>query len=83
MVTATADADTTEIDVDGLVDESTDICYIGKATRDFDGRWLCLANVGGAFCRVEVRVTPAVHVDGDPGDEDDCGPRNVRRRATL
>jgi hypothetical protein len=70
MVTVTADAHTAEIDVDGLVDESTGIRYIGKATRTFDGTWLCLADVGGALCRVEVTVRPTVHVDTDPGDED-------------
>ena len=75
MVNATAAADATEIDVDGLVDESTGIRYIGKAMKIFDDRWLCLANIGGALCRVELTVRPAVHVDSDPGDEDDRGPR--------
>ena len=83
MVTATATAGATEIDVDGLVEESTGICYIGKATKTFGGIWLCLANVGGALCRVELTVRPAVHVDGDPGDEDDRGPRDVRRDRNL
>ena len=76
MVTATAQADATEIDVDGLVDTSTGIRYIGKAMKDFDGCWVCLADVGGALCRVEVSVRPTVRVDGDPGDEDDRGLRD-------
>ena len=83
MVTATADADATEIDVDGLFDESTGIQYIGKATKIFGGRWRCLANVGGALCLVELSVRPTVHVDGDPGDEDDRPPRDVRRDRDL
>jgi hypothetical protein len=78
MVIVTAHADATEIDVNGVIDATTGICYIGKASKLFDGRWLCLANVGGALCRVEVSVRPAVHVDVDPGDEDDRGPRDIR-----
>lgn len=73
MLNVTADANATEIDVDGLVDESTGIQYIGKAMKTYEGHWLCLANVGGALCRVEVTMKPTVHVDGDPGDEDDRG----------
>ena len=83
MVNATAEADATEIDVDGLVDESTGIRYIGKATKIFGGRWRCLANVGGALCLVELTVRPAVNVDGDPGDEDDRAPRDVLRDRDL
>jgi hypothetical protein len=71
MVEVTAATDATEIDVDGLVDPVTGIRYIGKATRTFEGRWICLAEVGNALCRVEVSVRPTVHVGGDPGDEDD------------
>ena len=75
MVEVTADANATEIDVNGLVDESTGIRYIGKALKTFEGRWLCLANVDGALCRVELTMKPTIHVDGDPGDEDDRSPR--------
>jgi hypothetical protein len=71
MVEVTANADATEIDVDGVFDETTGIRYIGKATKTFDGSWLCLANIGGALCRVELRVAPTIHVGSDPGDEDD------------
>lgn len=74
-VFVTTSVDATEIDVHDIVDESTGIRYIGKAKRGFDGRWVCLAEVGGALCRVEVRVTPTVNVDGDPGDEDDRADR--------
>lgn len=83
MVIVTASVDATEIDVDGLFDESTGILYIGKATKTFEGRWLCLANVGGALCRVELTFRPEVHVDNDPGDEDDRAARNVRRDCDL
>ena len=83
MVIVTANADATEIDVDGVFDESTGIRYIGKAMKDFDGRWLCLADVGGALCRVEVSVRPTIHVNGDPGDEDDRGPRDMKRDRDL
>jgi hypothetical protein len=79
MVEVTADANTTEIDVDGLIDESTGIRYIGKAAKTFDGHWLCLANVGGALCRVELTVKPAIVVDADTGDEDDRDDRDRRR----
>lgn len=78
MVIVTADVDATEIDVDGLVDESTGIRYLGSARRDLDGRWRCLANVGDALCLVEVTIRPTVHVGGDPGDEDDHGDRTAR-----
>ena len=71
MVETTAAANATEIDVDGLLDESTGIRYIGKAMKTHEGRWLCLADVGGALCRVELTLRPTVHVDADPGDEDD------------
>lgn len=77
-VTVEAAPDATEIDVDGRVDEKLGICYIGKAMKTFDGRWLCLANVQGALCRVEVRIRPTVHVEGDPGDEDDAERRHYR-----
>jgi hypothetical protein len=45
-----------EIDVDGHVD-AKGIRYIGKAVKMPSGVWLCLADVGGALCRVEVRIT--------------------------
>jgi hypothetical protein len=83
MIEVTASADAREIDVDGLVDEATGIRYIGKAKKTFDGCWLCLANVGGALCRVELRVRPTIHVGSDPGDEDDRGPRDARRSWDL
>jgi len=71
MLEIISSADTTEIDLEGIVDEATGFRYIGKATKTFEGRWLCLAAVGSALCRVELRVSPTVHVDGDSGDEDD------------
>lgn len=80
MVIATTNVDATEIDVDDLVDESTGIRYIGKATKTFGDRWLCLADVGGALCRVELTVRPTVHVGNDPGDEDDAEIRAPKAR---
>lgn len=83
MVEASAHPGATEIDVDGLVDETTNVRYLGKATRGFDGRWTCLADVGGALCRVEVTVRPIVQVDADSGDEDDRLIRDVQRDRDL
>jgi hypothetical protein len=83
MIELLANADATEIDVNGMIDEATGIEYIGKATKTFDGHWLCLANVGGSLCRVELTVRPAVIVDADAGDEDDRGERDRRRDRDL
>jgi hypothetical protein len=44
------------IDLDGHVD-AKGIRYIGHATRQHDGKYVCLAIVGGALCRVEVTIT--------------------------
>jgi hypothetical protein len=48
------------IDVDGVIDERTrdrdgwgHVQFIGKATRQPDGTWRVLANVGGTLCVVE------------------------------
>ena len=72
IISVTVDAHTAEMDLDGQIDGfQIGIQYLGKARRTFDGRWRCLANVGGALCLVEVTVRPTVHIDGDPGDEDD------------
>jgi hypothetical protein len=76
MLAIEAAQDATEIDLDGRVDESRGIRYFGKATRCFGGQWRCLAAVGGALCLVEVTVRPAVHINVDPGDEDDRGSRD-------
>jgi hypothetical protein len=83
MIEITAAADATEIDVDGLIDESTGIRYLGKATKTFNDRWMCLAQIGGALCRIELSVRPAIHIDQDTGDEDDRGPRDRRRAWDL
>jgi hypothetical protein len=47
-----------EVDVDGRCD-ARGIVYLGKARRQPDGTWRCLANVGGALCLVEARVALA------------------------
>lgn len=44
------------VDVNGMLDPEGQISYIGKAHRQLDGKWRCLANVGGALCLVEVRI---------------------------
>ena len=55
--------------------------YMPRDQRDetFGDRWRCLANVGGTLCLVELTVRPTVHVDGDPGDEDDRAARRNTR----
>lgn len=83
MIEVTANSDATEIDVDGLVDEATGFQYIGKAMKTFEGRWLCLANIGGALCRVELTVKPTVNVGNDPGDEDDRAAKRARLERDL
>lgn len=83
MIEVTANADATQIDVHDLIDETTGIRYIGKATKTFEGRWLCLAQVGNALCRVEVTVKPTVNIDIDPGDEDDRAAKRARLERDL
>lgn len=59
-----------EIDIDGYIDERG-IQYLGNAVKQEDGTWQCLANVGGALCRVEVKFTPKEqHEEGQK--EDPC-----------
>lgn len=45
-----------EVDVDGMFDERRQIQYLGKARKQPDGTWRCLANVGGCLCLVEVKI---------------------------
>jgi len=57
-----------EVDVDLLYDRSRpDIQYIGKARKQNNGLWVCLANVGGALCLVEVAIAGAAGVTGVTG----------------
>jgi hypothetical protein len=45
----------TELDLDGrILDDGSKL--IGKAKRQPDGTWQCLASVAGALCVVQVRV---------------------------
>lgn len=44
-----------EIDVEGHVC-ARGIRYLGKAAKQPDGKYICLADVGGALCRVEVSI---------------------------
>lgn len=46
-----------EIDLDGHID-AKGVRYIGKAHRQPDGTWRCLAEVQGCLCVVEVRIRP-------------------------
>ena len=48
----------TEIDVDGHVDDRG-IRYLGKASKQPDGTWRCLAEIHGALYVVEIKVTVA------------------------
>jgi hypothetical protein len=45
-----------QIDIDKYLDEDLQIEYLGKATKQLDGSWRCLANVGGKLCLVEVKI---------------------------
>lgn len=45
-----------DVDVDNHVDERG-IRYIGKAHLMPNGKWRCLADVGGALCLVEAKLT--------------------------
>jgi hypothetical protein len=45
-----------EVDVDGRTD-AKGVVFIGKAKQQSDGTWRCLANVGGALCIVEVKIS--------------------------
>lgn len=45
------------VDVDGLFDSRTSrIRYIGRATLQENGKYICLADVDGCLCRVEVNL---------------------------
>lgn len=46
------------VSVDGLRDQKhPEIHYWGKATKQPDGTWQCLANVGGVLALVEVSLS--------------------------
>jgi hypothetical protein len=48
-----------EVDVDKMIDHRhPGIQYWGKAKRQLDGTYRCLANVEGSLCVVEVKITP-------------------------
>lgn len=60
MVTVIAnEPEPEEIKMDGVVDEERGIHYWGIATRQENGKYRCLANVGGCLCLVELIATPA------------------------
>jgi hypothetical protein len=47
------------VSVDGLKDSKRpSIEYWGVATRQANGRYICLANVDGLLCQVEVTISP-------------------------
>ena len=46
-----------EIDLDGYVDKKG-VEYLGKARRQENGSYRCLANVGGSLCIVEASIVP-------------------------
>lgn len=46
-----------QVNVDGIIDRRhPSVQYLGFATRQENGLWRCLANVGGALCIVEVSI---------------------------
>jgi len=46
-----------KINVHNMMDRKHEaIRYIGEATKQFDGTWRCLADIGGMLCLVEVKV---------------------------
>jgi hypothetical protein len=53
------------IDLDGRMSADGEIEYMGRATRQGDGSYVCLARVGHALCRVEVRLTPLEETNVD------------------
>lgn len=56
MSAAEAQAAPDSVDLDGYID-ARGIRYIGSAARTAEGTYRVLADVGGALCRVEVRIT--------------------------
>jgi hypothetical protein len=48
-----------ELDVDGT-EVKEGVILMGKATRQPDGTWRCLANVFGSLCVVEISIKPIV-----------------------
>ncbi len=46
---------TDEVDLEGYVDKRG-IRYLGKARKQSSGKWICLADVAGALCLVEISI---------------------------
>ena len=47
-----------QCDVDGMCDSrSQHITFIGRATKDENGKWMCLAKIDGMLCVVEAKIT--------------------------
>lgn len=63
------------VDVDGYLDVTGSIRYIGRARRQEDGTWRCLADVHGALCLVEVtiRLPTFGTLPGERGYDVPCG----------
>jgi len=53
----------TELNLDGMIDEKG-VRYLGSATRRPDGKWVCLAEVNGCLCLVEVKLRLLKMADG-------------------
>lgn len=44
------------VDINNMIDvKREEIQYIGMATLYIDGTGVCLANIGGILCRVEIK----------------------------
>lgn len=63
------------IDVDGHLDRTRSIRYLGRAQRQPDGTWRCLADVHGALCLVEVTIQLPTFgtLPGERGYDVPCG----------
>jgi hypothetical protein len=47
----------TELNLDGMIDDNG-VRYIGSAMRRPSGQWVCLADVNGCLCLVELKLRP-------------------------
>jgi len=49
------DVEMIELNLDNMIDEKG-VRYIGSAMRRPSGQWVCLADVNGCLCLVEVKL---------------------------
>lgn len=53
----------TEVDVEGRLLEDGNIRLLGKATKQPNGEWHCLANYYGSLAKIVINVTFPPHLD--------------------